>query len=390
MMNVNRMKRFLWLMAKIAFASLIVAAVAYKLGFAPIPVEVHRVSRGMVTAEVMGTGTLEARVKTAVSSKIQGRLVELKADQNDWVKKGQLLATLDDSELKWQVEVAKASVETVHATWERLTAEEAKAKAVLEQARLDHDRTASLQSSGIVSQAEVDKSREQLKVAAADVKRAAAALIEAGKQEAAAERALRYQGALMENTRILSPFDGFIVSREREAGDVIVPGSAIFQLVSAQDIWVSAWVEESAMPDIASGLPARIIFRSEPSKEYYGTVARMGQQVDRDTREFVVDVRLKELPQRWAVGQRAEVYIAKGHKENVLTVPFRMIAWKEGKPGVYLNKDGRARWQPIKLGLKGLGAAEVTEGLLEGDALVFSRGTGPQPVELDGKRVNTS
>jgi len=389
-MNANRLKHLLWLAAKLVLAALVVGVVAYKLAFTPVPVEVHKISRGTVTAEVVGTGTLEARIKTAVSSKIQGRLVELKADQNDRVKKGRLLAILDDSELKWQVEIAKATLETAHATLERVKADEARAKAVSEQAKLDNDRTASLQSSGIVAQAELDKSREQLKVAGADVKRAATAVIEAQKQEGAAEHTLRYHEAMLENTRILSPFDGFIVSREREAGDVIVPGSAIFQLVSTEDIWVSAWVEESAMPDIAPGLPARIIFRSEPSKEYYGTVARMGQQVDRDTREFVVDVRLKELPQRWAVGQRAEVYIAKGQKENVLTVPFRMVAWKVGKPGVYLNNNGRARWQPIKLGLKGLGAAEVTEGVSEGDMLVFSRGAGPQPVELDGKRVNTS
>jgi HlyD family secretion protein len=389
-MNANRLKHLLWLAAKFALAALIVGVVAYKLAFAPVPVEVHKISRGTVTAEIVGTGTLEARIKTAVSSKIQGRLVELKADQNDRVKKGQLLAVLDDSELKWQVEMAKATLETAHATWGRVKADEDRAKAVSEQAKLDNDRTAGLQSSGIVAQADLDKSREQLKVAGADVKRAAMAIIETSKQEGAAEHALRYQEAMLENTRIFSPFDGFIVSREREAGDVIVPGSAIFQLVSTEDIWVSAWVEESAMPDITPGLPARIVFRSEPSKEYYGTVARMGQQVDRDTREFVVDVRLKELPQRWAIGQRAEVYIAKGHKENVLTVPFRMVAWKVGKPGAYLNKNGRARWQPIKLGLKGLGAAEVTEGLSEGDTLVFSRGTGPQPVELDGKRVSTS
>jgi HlyD family secretion protein len=389
-MNANRLKHLLWLAAKLVLVALIVGVVAYKLAFAPVPVEVHKISRSTVTAEIVGTGTLEARIKTAVSSKIQGRLVELRADQNDRVKKGQLLAILDDSELKWQVEMAKATLETAHATWERVKADEARAKAVSEQAKLDNDRAASLQSSGIATQAELDKSREQLKVAGADVKRAAMAIIETSKQEGAAEHALRYQEAMLENTRILSPFDGFIVSREREAGDVIVPGGAIFQLVSTQDIWVSAWVEESAMPDIVSGLPARIIFRSEPSKEYYGTVARMGQQVDRDTREFVVDVRLKELPQRWAVGQRAEVYIAGGHKENVLTVPFRMVAWKEGKSGVYLNNNGRARWQPIKLGLKGLGAAEVTEGLSEGDTLVFSREGGPQPVELDGKRVSTS
>jgi HlyD family secretion protein len=158
--------------------------------------------------------------------------------------------------------------------------------------------------------------------------------------------------------------------------------------VSTEDIWVSAWVDESAMSGITPGQPARIVFRSEPGKEYSGTVARIGQQVDRDTREFVVDVRVRDLPPKWAVGQRAEVYIATGQKENALTVPFRMVGWKEGKPGVYMNKGGRARWQFVKLGLKGLSLAEVTEGLSEGDALVAGKAVGPQAGELDGKRVS--
>jgi HlyD family secretion protein len=353
-----------------------------------VAVEAYKVSRGAVTAEVVGTGTLEARVKTAISSRIQGRIVEMKADQNERVRAGQLLALLDDSDLKWQVAMAKATLEAARATSDRVKADEAKAGAVLEQAKLDYNRTASLQASGVVAQADADKSRETLKVAEAEMKRAAAAIVEAGKQEAAVEHSLRYHEALLEDTRILSPFDGIIVSREREAGDVIVPGGAIFQLVSTEDIWVSAWVDESVMSGIAPGQPARIVFRAEPDKEYAGAVARIGQQVDRDTREFVVDVRVRELPQRWAVGQRAEVYVATGRRENVLTVPFRMVSWREGKPGVYLNKGGRARWQPVKLGMKGLSLAEVTAGLSEGDTLAAGKATGPQAGELDGKRVS--
>ena len=387
-MDTNRIKRLTWLSVKIGILALVLGVVVYRLAFAPVAVEAYKVSRGTVTAEVVGTGTLEARVKTAVSSKIQGRIVELKADQNDRVKTGQLLATLDDSELKWQVEMAKATLESARATSERVKADETKSKAVWEQAKLDYDRTTSLQTSGVVAQADVDKSREGLKVAEADLKRAAAAIVEAAKQEAAVEHTLRYHQALLENTRIFSPFDGIIVSREREAGDIIVPGAAIFQLVSTEDIWASAWVDESAMAGIAPGQPARIVFRSEPGKEYPGTVARVGQQVDRDTREFVVDVRVRELPQKWAVGQRAEVYINTGCKENVLTVPFRMVAWKAGKPGVYLNKGGRARWQPVKLGMKGLSGAEVAEGLSEGDALVAGKAVGPQAGEIDGKRLS--
>lgn len=60
---------------------------------------------------------------------------------------------------------------------------------------------------------------------------------------------------------------------------------------------------------VKKGQKARVVFRSEPQKNYPGVVSRLGREMDRETREFLVDVRVEQLPVNWAVGQRAEVYI---------------------------------------------------------------------------------
>src|SRR5512147_2587213 len=88
--------------------------------------------------------------------------------------------------------------------------------------------------------------------------------------------------------------------------------------------------------------PARVVFRSAPAKDYAGEVARLGREADRETREFVVDVRVKELPENWVIGQRAEVFIETGRKSNAVLLPLQFVRWRENKAGVFVNAHGRA------------------------------------------------
>jgi HlyD family secretion protein len=380
-------RAYLRTVLKVLVLVLAIGAAVYWFRFKPMNVEAQQVSRGTVVAEVMGTGTLEAHISATVGAKISGRIAELKADQNDRVKKGQVLAVLDDSELKSQVEVASSALQTAQATLVRVKTDEARAEAVLELANINHERATKLQSQSAAAQLEVDTSREQLKVAQADVERSAAAIAEAEHQVVTAGNALRYQRTLLDNTLIASPFDGLIVRRDHVLGDVVAAGTCIFQIVSTDELWASVWVDETAMAGLSPSQPARILFRSQPGKEYPGAVVRLGREVDRQTREFLVDIQVQDLPANWAVGQRVDAYVATGRKENVLGLPYRLLAWKAGKPGVYVAKDGQAQWQPVKVGLKGLTAVEVVEGLSEGQSVVAAPSNGGQPTPLDGRRI---
>lgn len=377
----------LWMAFKILLAVLAAATIIYWVRFRPIDVQAYQVVRGVVVAEVMGTGTLEAHTSAAVGSKIAGRIMEIRADQNDRVQKGQVLAILDDSELKSQVEVASAALQTAQATLARVKTDEARAEAVLELAHINHERAAKLQSQSAAAQLEVDTSREQLKVAQADLERSTAAIAEAEHQVVTAQNTLQYQKTLLDNTIIASPFDGLIVRRDHVVGDVIAAGTCIFQIVSTDELWASVWVDETSMAGLKPGQSARIIFRSLPGKEYPGAVVRLGREVDRQTREFLVDIQVQDLPGNWAVGQRVDAFVATDRKENVLALPYRMLAWKAGKPGAYVAKGGQAQWQLLKLGLKGLTAVEVVEGLTEAQTVVAVPANGGQPAPLDGRRI---
>ena len=364
----------------------VVVVAGYRLKFSPTPVTAHTVATGEVRGEVMGTGTLEARIKTTISPRIQERLAEVLVDQGDSVKSGQLLARLDDAETKQQVAIAEATLAAARATVERVKSDEARARAVLQQAQLDHRRSTELLAGKIASQADFDKAAEVLHVAEADLKRAQAAIVEAESQGFTAEKTLLYQKEHLAFTEMRSPYDGLVTRRDRDPGGIVVPGASILQLVATNEIWVSAWVDETAMTGLKAGQPARIVFRSEPGKSCAGEVARLGREADRETREFVVDVRVKELPENWTIGQRAEVFIETGRKSGIVAIPQPYLLWREGKPGVFVNDHGKARWRELTQGLRGLKDLEVTQGLTAGEQIVKPAAGQKQPL-ADGQRI---
>jgi HlyD family secretion protein len=376
-------RHLLW--SSTLLAALIFAV--YWLGFRPVAVIAHQVANGELRGEVMGTGTLEARVKTMISPRIQERLSEVFVDQGDAVKAGQLLVRLDDAELKQQVAVAEATLAAADATVVRVRTDEARARAVLQQARLQHKRLTELVAHKAASQEELDKTTADLSVAEADLNRTQAAIAEARSQLMTAEKNLQLRREQLAFTELRSPYGGLVVRRDRDPGGVVVPGNSILQLIDTREIWISAWVDETAMAPLAAGQSARVVFRSEPERNYPGEVARLGREADRETREFVVDVRVQQLPLNWAVGQRAEVYIEAGHKSDVITIPQKFLLWREGKPGVFVNEHGRAHWHAITLGLYGQQDVEVTQGLSAGEQIVKSSAGLKQPLE-DGQAVN--
>lgn len=371
----------------IVIAALILGGI-YWFKFSPIPVAEHVVQRGPLVAEVMGTGTLEARVQAIISPKISNRIEQILADQGDRVSAGAVLVRLDDDELLQQVAIAQASLEAEVAALERIKTDRQRAVAVFDQAQTSYTRTQSLIESNAVSQDDLDKATEGLAVAAAGVSHSEAAIAEEQKKIVAAEQTLEYHRARLTDTEILAPFDGLIIKRNREPGDIVVPGSSIMTLISLDELWIRAWIDETEMAKLAEGQSARVVFRSEPDRSYPGTVARLGKEADRETREFVVDVRVLELAKNWAVGQRAEVFIEASSKDDAIQLPADKVITRKGERGVFVHEDNQARWRPITTGLRSRNSVEITDGLQAGEAVVtpiHSRAS-----LSDGRRVAVS
>jgi HlyD family secretion protein len=383
--NLN--KRLGWRILKILFFVAIVAGVIYQLKFAPIPVNAHSIKRGPLIAEVMGTGTLESRISATIGPEISNRIEKILVDQGDSVSAGDLLVILDDDELQQQVAIAQASLEAEDAAIERLKSDKKRTVAVFDQAQRSYNRISKLIKKGTVSADEVDKATESLAVSTADVSRAEAAITEARKELVTAEKTLEYHRARLTDTKIKAPFDGLIVKRSRATGDVVVPGSSILTLISIKDLWISAWIDETEMAKLTNDQKARVVFRSESEISYPGKVIRLGKEVDRETREFIVDVKVLKLATNWAVGQRAEVFIEVAHKKEVTLLPAELVMTRESETGVFIMEGGVASWRPIKIGLHSRDSAEVISGLEPEDVVVSP--VNPKKTLTEGRRIST-
>lgn len=366
------------------FMIAVVAGVVFYIRSRPTVVHWQEVPRATIASEVMGTGTLEARMQTTVSPKISGLLADVLVDQGDQVHSGQLLATLDDRELAQQVKVAEATVATAEASLGRYQAEQQQAASSLAQTEAEYNRLRRLSEANAVSDSELDQAKEAYESAQAGVARASAELREAQEQISLAKESLKYQQTRLTDTRLLAPFDGLVIKRHKDPGAIAVPGTPVLDLISMEELWISAWVDETQMGRLRDEQSARVVFRSEPKTGFSGTVARLGKLSDRETREFVVDVRVLQLPDNWSIGQRAEVFIEVDRSEDALVIPESFVQVRDKQTGVFVADGAVARWRPVRLGLQGQGQVEILNGIEQGER-ILQRSTS-HPLR-DGERI---
>ncbi|MHB8418346.1 MAG: efflux RND transporter periplasmic adaptor subunit [Myxococcales bacterium] len=333
------------------------AATAWLVAARPTPVEAVRPVRGEVVTEVFGTGTLESKVMVGVSSKIIGKVVEVLVDQGDAVAAGQTLARLEARDFDDAVRVAAA--------------QRGQAEALLAKAKVDVERERALLARDVIPRAELDVYETAFRVAAA--------------QLVTAEAALGVARAKLADTQIVGPASGLVATRNLEVGATVVPGTPIFR-IAASTPWVVAQVDERATGDLRLGQPARVIFEANPSLGVAGQVARLSAEVDRVTEERDVDITLNRLPDNRVLGERADAYIETARKSDVLRIPATALVIQEGQVGVFAIVDGRARWRPVQLGLRGRELVEAAAGVSVHDLLIVNPLAGETPI-TDRARV---
>ncbi|OHB33187.1 MAG: efflux transporter periplasmic adaptor subunit, partial [Desulfuromonadaceae bacterium GWB2_53_15] len=246
--------------------------------FAPPKVRAVSVEKRDLTAQVYGNGTVEAKVVVGVSSKITGRIVELLADQGDRVKRGQLLARLENDDLLQQQQQSEAGLNRSAANLNVEQANLQKARANLALAEKNAQRFKALAEKNLVSKLEAEQYDTACKVAREEVARSQAT-IEAVRMEQQSGRAgVGFARSKVADTLIHAPRDGVIITRDLEKGATATPGQAIFTLADPATIWVRANVDESQLKGVAVGKSAVITLRSSPGEQWAGQVARLGHQ----------------------------------------------------------------------------------------------------------------
>lgn len=320
--------------------------------------------------EALGSGSIESRRIVGAGFEVSARVAELLVDQGDAVTIGQELARLDDQTFRAEISSARREVALAQSTQKRLEADIERAEAVLEGARDSLRRIIPLVEAGTASEEKLDLAQERVKVAVAELSSAQAALVEGEATISVAQARLDRTEVELERSVLRSPFDGVVVLREREVGDVAVPGSPVLRLAASDTIWSSVWVDETHLDSLRVGLPARLALRSDPEHPLAGRVARIGREVDRQTRELLVDVAFDEVPEQIVFGQRVDAWIELSRSSETLRIPAGLLVRLDGVEGVFVAEAERARFRPLELGARGRGFLEVRGGLDEGQMVL--------------------
>jgi HlyD family secretion protein len=368
---IDTLRRNLWVVALLGVVSL----VAWKRVGSPVRVEVHRVDRATVVQTAFGRGTIESQREAAVGFDLVGRLSEVLVDEGSRVTLGQELARLETDQAQADLRSAQRGVTAARASLLRLSADEERGRALLATAEREAARAQALFSSGAIASQQRDDANDRLRLAHAELDRVLAQRSEATRGIDVAAGGAEQRRVTMVRATLLAPFDGLVTRRLREPGDTVTVGSTVLRIVDTSRVYVNAAIDETVLPQLAVDQRSTITFPGDASP-IAGRLSRVSWESDRQTHELLVEVTPERLERRVAIGQRADVRIELGRRENALRVPVRMIHRDEVGPYVYADRGGRIAVVRPRFGLTDADHVEVLAGLAEGDAVLAAPGPG--------------
>ncbi len=307
-------------------------------------------------AVLTASGYVVARRKAAVASKGTGTLVFLGVEEGDKVKKGQVIARLEDADV----------VATLQRAQENLRL----AEADLHDAQQSLERTRTLLKRGMVAQADFDTAEARHKRVVATIE--------------AAKFAVREAQVAVDNTRIVAPFDGTVLKKNADVGEMMAPlagavssKAAVVTIADMSSLEVEADVSEANIPRVTTRQNCEIALDAYPQQRYPGYVTKIVPTADRSKATVLVKIGFKKYDQRVLPEMSAKItFLAPGaavtesSTRPVLAVPSAAIANRNGRAVVFQVKENRAVEVPIVAGQTLGNVVEIKQGLKEGEKVV--------------------
>ncbi len=332
--------------------------------------------------------------EVSVSSEVEGVVREILFQKGDRVHKGQVLLRLDERELRLALRDAQARLRRSEANFEKMKhltrTQELKVarrneelrRAELAEAVSRYERAKRLFTEKVISRSEYDRAEREMKVARAalrmateerklaeegarkeDIEAAAAAL----EQDRAAVALARKKLA---DATIRSPIDGRAVEREVEEGELVRKGTAVAELAELARVKVRADVSESEVVRLKLGERLALTVDALPGQSFEGSISYIGAVADEKTRTFPLELSLPNPEGLLRAGMVARVAIPLERLEEAVLISQTALVERGGSQGVFVVKERRAQFRPLRLGRR-LGArVQVLSGLNPGERYV--------------------
>ena len=296
-------------------------------------------------------GTVEAFDLLSVSPRASGLQIQsVNVREGDRVTAGQVLAVLDDSVLRSQIEQARAQVSAEIATVEQKRAEAAQAQAALAEARENFERYNSLFEQGAISAESLTEKRTELTTAEQTVGAQQAAISSAQASVRSAEAEVNRLETQIDQTLVIAPSDGVIAEKAATVGDTASTGTPLFKLISNDELELAVEIPQTQMAKVTLGTPVQISSNSDANLQLQGFVRSIDPTVDAQTRKATVNVGLPGSD-RLRPGMFLQAAIVIGTREGVTVPAEAVLPQSSGGFVVYrLASDGTVRAQVVSIG----------------------------------------
>jgi RND family efflux transporter MFP subunit len=321
-----------------------------------MPVSVGTVKRQDLNSYLVLNGVVEPERTVEIFSRLSAYVKDIIKEEGDYVKENDVLALLDDTEIKISYEQAKIQLE--------------QAKLSLDEAEANYLRNQELMKRELISEQEFQTQEAACKQRQLDYQ---------NRQESYKDLELQ-----LNYTKIRSLSEGFITERLIEEGDRVNTNQQVYTIEDFKPLLIRVYVPTSDAINLRGGMPAEVTTEVLKGTTFNGGVTLINPRIDVQTGTVKVTVEVVDNSLRLKPGMFVEVRIAVGAKENVLAIPRQAVLYKQNKTYVFLLEGSQVSQREVLLGLTEEDNVEVTEGLNEGDVIVT---LGVEALK-DGQRVD--
>jgi RND family efflux transporter MFP subunit len=295
---------------------------------APMPVEFAAVSRAPVADMVTVVGNLIGAATVEVVPKVNGRLQAVHVKLGDTVRRGQIIAKVEDQELQQQVRQAEAAFQVSQATIRQREAD-------LKLAKSNLDRNKSLLDRQLLPAQTYEDTEARYHAAVAQLDLAQA-------QFEQSRSRLDELKITLSNTSIPSPVDGFVGKRYLDPGAFVGTNSPVASVVDIRTVRLVANLVEKDVKRVREGTPAVVEVDAYPGEKFTGKVSRVAPVFDPATRTAEMEIEVPNAGFRLKPGMYARVDLTVDTRSDALTVPRNALVDVEGRTGVFVAESGSA------------------------------------------------
>jgi membrane fusion protein, multidrug efflux system len=335
------------------------------------PVELATAVRGEISSFITSTGNHRALRDIAVATQAEGIVQKVLAEEGDFVKEGQVLCVLDDTQLRIRLALATEKLEQAKLQMDKARVRQEKAAAQIGHTRAELDRYAKAHKEGLVSEKEVASYRYKLDELQHDERVSSSETREFNHRVAELEAEIAQAKLEISRTQIKAPFAGYITQRMVNIGQRVRAMDGLFNLGSFSPLYADIFVSEKDARMVKPGQPAVLRLGSDDTQKITGRVERLSPIVDQATGTVKVTVELQPVA-AFRPGAFVRVDIRTDSRADAVLIPKRAVMEEDGQQYVFLASGTTVKRTKVAIGYESDGKVEVRDGVTAGQKIVVA------------------